>query len=820
MVTLPIHDPLLIFAIVMLNVLVAPILAEKLRLPAILGLILSGVIFGPHLFGIIERDRTIELFGSIGILYIMFQAGLEINLSEVKKNKSHSLGFGFLTFIIPLFLGYFSGVFLLHMTPLQAILFASMFSSHTLLTFPIVSKLGLSKRTEVSTSIGGTIITDTLALLILAVVIKMYSGNIDSSFWIKLIISMTIYTLFIIFIFPKITRWFFRKYSNENGIEEYVFIFTSLFAISYLAHFAGLEPIIGAFLVGLSLNRLIPEKSVLMNRIHFVGESLFIPYFLISVGMIIEPKAFISDFETWKVSIIMGACVLISKYLSAEIFGYFAKYEKEQRRLVFGLTVNQAAATLAAVLIGYEIGIFNESVLSGTIFMIILSTFVGAFQTNSAVKIILSKVQKTSKNKNTFINDRLLLSVSNPKNISFLSDLAFYVSKEENHAIYPLNIVNDDESLEHNLEKSEELLTKVIMKAVEANKNVTPLTKIDKNISEAIGKTCKEYRISKVIIGWSKKSRIFRNIFESNYAENYIKNSKEMVLVAKIIEKIEVSRNTILVVPPFITLQKGFSDAFKVVLHLAKDLNDKLIVISDQETIEDIMKLNFSKKQEMKCIALKSFKRITEEIEKIISPNDLIVQMCARNWEISWRLDFEKLSYSLPVDFKNHSFIGLYPYSFDEEDKETTQIFIKDEFFKSIEPQDLVISEKESNLKEVIIKYNHENPSEFSILLEDLLKEKHIELSHDVALIHSHNSNIESPKIVLVLSKNRVSVGEYSKDYKLIILLLSPKEMELKEHLGILAEIAKFTKNNRKLELLYGAKNYADFINKINNEKI
>mgnify|MGYP000606044721 CR=1 FL=1 len=223
------------------------------------------------------------------------------------------------------------------MTPLQAILFASMFSSHTLLTFPIVSKLGLSKRTEVSTSIGGTIITDTLALLILAITIKMYSGNIDSSFWIKLIISISIYTLFIIFLFPKITRWFFRKYSNENGIEEYVFIFTSLFSISYLAHFAGLEPIIGAFLVGLSLNRLIPEKSVLMNRIHFVGESLFIPYFLISVGMIIEPKAFISDFETWKVSIIMGACVLISKYLSAEIirngFGWWYHWFSTDKRL-------------------------------------------------------------------------------------------------------------------------------------------------------------------------------------------------------------------------------------------------------------------------------------------------------------------------------------------------------------------------------------------------------------------------------------------------------------------------------------------------------
>lgn len=817
--TLPIHDPLLIFSVVMLNVLIAPIIAEKLRLPGILGLILSGVIFGPHLFGIIERDKTIQLFGAIGILYIMFQAGLEINISEVKKNKSHSIFFGTLTFAIPLILGILGGYFLLNLNILQSILFASMFSSHTLLTFPIVSKLGLSKRTEVSTTIGGTIITDTLALLILAIIIRMYNGSINHVFWIKLFFSIGIYTIIVLYLFPKLTRWFFKKYANENGIEEYVFIFALLFIVSYFAHFAGLEPIIGAFLVGLSLNRLIPEKSILMNRIHFVGNALFIPYFLISVGMIIEPRAFISDLNTWKVSGIMIIIALISKYVASLIFSKIVAYNNSQKNLMFGLSVNQAAATLAAVLIGFELGIFDESILSGTIMMIIVTTFVGAVVTNNAIKEILSKSVKSKKTKKEKLSERILIPIHNPNNVNHLTDLGFYLSDEaENEPIFPLGIIIDGSDIDLELEKSEELLTKILLKGVASNRNVTPLTKIDSNVPEAIAKTCKEYRTSKVILGWPEKIGILKNIFSGSVTEQYIKNSNEMIFLSKISEKIDLSKDLILIVPPFITMQKGFSEALNSVIKLSKVLNDKLIILADDKTIEEVNDYLKSLKIELIFKSINSFKKIEEQIKSFAKPNDLIVQLCSRNWELSWRLDLEKLSYSIPEKFPNNSYIALYPYSYDEDDKESIQMFIKDEFFQNIEPKNLIICNKTMDIFEMLNTYNQEHHPQNALELNELLKEKPIELSHDIVLYHSHVSGINDAEILLIVNKDGISTGQQNKSYKIIILLLSPKTLELKEHLGILSDIAKFTKNNKKIEMLYSSKNYSDFINKINNE--
>lgn len=816
---LPIHDPLLIFSIVMLNVLIAPIIAEKLKLPGILGLIISGVIFGPHLFGIIERDRTVQLFGAIGILYIMFQAGLEINISEVKKNKHHSLLFGFFTFIIPLILGTISGFYILRLNILQSVLFASMFSSHTLLTFPLVSKLGLSKRPEVSTTIGGTIITDTFALLILAVIIKMYNGSINHFFWMKLFISISLYTISVLFLLPKLTRWFFKKFANENGIEEYVFIFSLLFIVSYLAHFAGLEPIIGAFLVGLSLNRLIPEKSILMNRIHFVGNSLFIPYFLISVGMIIEPKSFISDWKTWEVSLVMIITALISKYLASYFFGKIVKYDSTQKNLMFGLSVNQAAATLAAVLIGFELGIFNETILSGTIMMIIVTTFVGAVTTNKAVKTILSKVTRTHKKKKEKLSERILLPIHNPNNINNLTDLAFYLSDEsEGEPIYPLGIVIDGNDVEKDLEKSEEILTKILLKGVASNKNIIPLTKIDSNISEAINKTCKEYRTSKVILGWGGKSNILKNLFNGSTVEQYIKNSKEMIFIANIVEKLDLSRDLILIVPPFITMQKGFSEAMNSVIKLCKELNDKLIILSDEKTLEDIKDYLKSSKIDIMYKSIKSFKKIDIQIKDSIKENDLIIQLCSRNWELSWRLDLEKLSYEIPEIFSNNSFISLYPYSYDEDDKEIAKIFIKDEFFQNIEPKNLIINHKQKNLDTIILDYIREHNILNTFALEELVKEKPIELSHEIALIHNHVNGISEAQIFLVSNKSGIFIKSSNKEYKIIILLLSPKSLQLKEHLELLSEIAKFSKNHKKIDILYDSKNYNDFINKLNKE--
>jgi len=359
---LPIHDPVLIFSIVMAIVLIAPLLAEKIKLPGIIGLIFAGVLIGPHLFGILERDKTIELLSTIGILYIMFLAGLEINLEQVKQNKHYSIVFGLFTFAIPLVIGTASGILFLNMGILAAILLASMFSSHTLLTFPIISRLGLAKNRSVTTTIGGTIITDTLAFVVLAVVLAVNQGELTFFFWLKLIILAIIFVVIVLFILPIVSRWFFRHLASQTGIEEYVFVITVLFISAYLSHLAGLEPIIGAFLAGLSLNSQIPEKSTLMNRIQFVGNSLFIPFFLISVGMLIDPKVFVANLNALKVSLVMVIVAIIAKLIAAYISGKIFKFTKIEMGIIFSMSVNQAAATLAAVTVGYRVGIFDDSI--------------------------------------------------------------------------------------------------------------------------------------------------------------------------------------------------------------------------------------------------------------------------------------------------------------------------------------------------------------------------------------------------------------------------------------------------------------------------
>lgn len=351
--TLPLKNPVLIFSLILFIILFAPIILNKFRIPHLIGLIIAGAIIGPNGFNLMERDMSIVLFGTVGLLYIMFLAGLEIDLTEFKKNSGKSLYFGMLTFLIPMGLGTAAGLYILNFSLFTSILLASMFASHTLIAYPIVSKLGVTKDRAVNITVGGTMITDTLALLVLAVIVGMTTGEINNEFWIKLGVSVVVFGLVVIFIFPMIGRWFFKRF--EDNISQYIFVLGMVFLGGFLAELAGIEHIIGAFLVGLALNRLIPHTSPLMNRIEFVGNALFIPFFLIGVGMLINYRAFFSGFETIKVAVVMTLIAIIAKFLAAYITQKTFKFSVDQRRLIFGLSSAQAAATLAAVLVGYNI---------------------------------------------------------------------------------------------------------------------------------------------------------------------------------------------------------------------------------------------------------------------------------------------------------------------------------------------------------------------------------------------------------------------------------------------------------------------------------
>lgn len=315
MFQLPLSNPVLIFSLVLFIILFVPLLLNKIRVPYVIGLILAGVIIGEHGLNLLRRDSSIVLFGTVGLIYIMFLAALEIDMKEFKKNSKNSFIYGLFTFSLPMIVASPAAYYILDFPLITSILFGSMLASHTLIAYPVAARYNVHKTKAATIAVGGTIITDILSLLVLAVIARMSQGEINQAFWIQLGVSVAAFALFVWFIFPIIARWFFKRF--DDNISQYIFVLALVFLGAFLAELAGIEGIIGAFLAGLALNRLIPHHSPLMNRIDFVGNALFIPFFLIGVGMLVDLKVLFKSAEALKVAGIMTLAALISKYIAA-----------------------------------------------------------------------------------------------------------------------------------------------------------------------------------------------------------------------------------------------------------------------------------------------------------------------------------------------------------------------------------------------------------------------------------------------------------------------------------------------------------------------
>lgn len=381
----PVENPVMIFSIVLFIILFAPMVFERLKVPGIIGLIVAGAVVGPNGLNLLSRDGSIILLGTAGLLFIMFLAGLEIDMNEFKKNRQKSLSFGALTFFIPMILGTLAGVYILGLFILPAVLLASMFASHTLLTYPEACKLGIVKSRIVNITVGGTIITDLAALMVLAVIAGMATGEVGTAFWIKMVVSFSVFAFIVLYVLPKVGKWFFENIAKDNS-PKFVFVLSMVFVAAFMAEEAGLEPIIGAFLAGLSMNKLIPSSSKLMGRIHFVGNTLFVPIFLISVGMLIDFKVLFSGPQALVVAVTMISIATFSKWFAAFITQKIFGFSRNERNVMFGLSNAQAAATLAAVMVGYNLGLLNESILNGTILMILSTCIISSFVTHKAGK--------------------------------------------------------------------------------------------------------------------------------------------------------------------------------------------------------------------------------------------------------------------------------------------------------------------------------------------------------------------------------------------------------------------------------------------------
>src|SRR5690554_6939564 len=427
---LPLEDPILIFSLILAIILLAPLLLQRIRIPGIIGLIVAGIIIGPKGFHILEDSAFVQIFSTIGLLYIMFIAGLELYLNQFKANRNKSIIFGAYTFFIPLAIGFPLCYYVLSIWDSDfdfnaSLLVASMFATHTLLTYPIVSKLGISKDKAVAVSVGGTILTDTAVLIILAVILGSHLGGLTQDFWIRLGVSLILYSAFMFLVIPRIAAWFFRKLESEKH-SHYIFVLSIVFFSAFLAEIAGLEAIIGAFAAGLALNKLIPHTSALMNRIEFIGNALFIPFFLISVGMIVDVRVLLAGPMALYIAATLTIVAIAAKWIAAFFTQKVFNYTGPQRQVIFGLSSAHAAATLAVIMVGYNYEIIDENVLNGTIILILVTCVVASFVTESASKkvVLAGDQDEINREKDIAREEQLVLPIANLNNMESLLDFA------------------------------------------------------------------------------------------------------------------------------------------------------------------------------------------------------------------------------------------------------------------------------------------------------------------------------------------------------------------------------------------------------------
>ena len=598
--TLPLADPVLKFLLILLIILAAPLLLNKLRVPHLLGLIIAGAIIGPNGFNLVLRNSSIILSGTAGLLYIMFLAGLEIDMGDFKKNSGKSLVFGMYTFLIPMILGTVVGLWVLDFSMETSVLLASMFASHTLIAYPIISKLGISKNNAVSITVGGTMITDTLALLVLTIIVGMATGNADNAFWIRLGVSIVIFALIVLLVFPFIGRWFFKRV--HDNISQYIFVLSMVFFGAFLAQLAGMEAIIGSFLAGLALNRLIPQSSPLMNRVEFVGNAIFIPFFLLSVGMLIDYRAFFTSFETIKVGMVMIIVATAAKYAAAWLTQKTFRLSVDQRSVIFGLSNAQAAATLAAVMVGYNvilgtdangapIRLLNESVLNGTILMILVTCAIASFSAQKgAHNIAMKESGEETEDKDTK-DEHILIPVSNEETVEELVNLSLAIkSKTNTSGLYALKVIDNQNSDDKTLKSSKRVLQTAVDTAAATDTRLKGLLRYDLSISNAITSVVKEREITDLVLGLHKEKDI-PAAFLGNIVENVLQHSSVTTFIYKPVQPLATIKRHLIILPDRAEKEIGFIPVMNRVWNVLQNTGAKVVFYGSEDTLKAIKKL-------------------------------------------------------------------------------------------------------------------------------------------------------------------------------------------------------------------------------------
>ncbi|MDO5655715.1 MAG: cation:proton antiporter [Flavobacteriaceae bacterium] len=664
--TLPFENPVLKFLIVLVIILAAPLLLNKIKIPHLIGLIIAGAAIGPNGFNILPRDSNIVVTGTTGLLYIMFLAGLEIDLAEFKKNSGKGLAFGMYTFLIPMGIGILASYYLLDFNLMTSVLLASMFASHTLLAYPIVSKMGVTRDLSVNVAVGGTMITDTLALIVLAVIVGMTRGEVNAEFWIRLSVSILIFGAVVLLLFPILGRWFFK--TVEDKISQYIFVLVMVFFGALLAELAGIEAIIGAFLAGLSLNRLIPHTSPLMNRVEFVGNAYFIPFFLISVGMLIDFRTFISDIQTIKVAVVMTVVAIVAKYIAAMATRFTFNFNRAQGNMIFALSSAQAAATLAAVLVGFNIIIsetpegepirlLDESVLNGTILMILVTSTISSLVAQKSAEKLAE--QATSENDEMDSGkESFLIALNHRSNTEELVGLAIHLKDHKHQHLYALNVFNESQTNEETKSANKQIqLAKDI--GASADIDITEIFRHDSKFTKGISAVIREKKISDVFLGISKDKGISSNLNE-NIKEIISDNHEQNFYFLKSVQPLSTITKIVLVIPQKAEHHEEFLYWLQKVWKIAKHIGAKIQIFAHSSAMEFISAIQKESSVPSELHFLNDLQDFLL-ISRSLGIDSLLIVAMARENTLQFHRYMHRIPHLLNDYFKDSNYVLLYP---------------------------------------------------------------------------------------------------------------------------------------------------------------
>ncbi|MDO5522927.1 MAG: cation:proton antiporter [Bacteroidia bacterium] len=659
---LPFTNPVLVFSLLLLIVLLAPMLLKRLNVPSIIGLILAGVIIGPFGLNFIDSgNQGVSMFSTIGLLYIMFIVGLELDLNEFIANKNKSLVFGLFTFIIPLAIGFPVIYYLLGYGFNASFLTASMFATHTLVTYPIVSRLGVSKNQAVAITVGGTILTDTAVLIILALILSNSGGGLDFSYLLKLLISLSVFSVIVFLLIPRVAKRFFQKAEGEKYLH-YIFVLFVVFFCGFLAELGGIEPIIGAFAAGLALNRLIPHTSALMNRIEFFGNSLFIPIFLISVGMMVDVSVIFNGIGTLVIAFTLTLTAIFGKWLAAFFTQVIFKYSKTQRNIIFGLSSSHAAATIAVIIVGYNAGILDVYILNGTIVLILLTCIVASFVTQRSAKLLAISEENdpfAESGLGAFAQEKILVPIANPFNIGHHVELALLMKdKKSVNSVSLLGVVLNNEEAEKNIVSFRKQLQDFVQNATAAEVAVDIITTIDHNTASGIVRTARELMTDIVILGWPGRTGLLEKLL-GDKVDLIIKNVDKNMFICHIEQKLITHKRIVVVSPPLAELEIGFNLWLDKVVKMSQELSLPILHLGHPHTQEVIAKRKNTG-------APFTFKPFTDWHNPLscgdhIKEDDIIIFVSAHQGYISHMSVLDNLPTRIEERFPHHSRIVVYP---------------------------------------------------------------------------------------------------------------------------------------------------------------